>query len=608
MPEEEGPAAAADDTGESPVKSQAALLLELTEEVGAEPFRDPEGGFWLAAPMEGHTVALPIGERHGGVSRWLRRLYQARRWKPPSSTAVADVSAMLAAHAEVGPVRPVHVRIARHGQAVYLDLNRPDWHVAEVTAEGWRVVPCPPDLFFRRPLDASPLPDPDPAGDLAALDSILGDRIGEGDRIVVAAWLLGTMHPDAPYPVLNLAGEHGSGKSTLARILASLVDPSGANRDPTVGAPKDTDALIVRAVARHVVALDNLSSIPAELSDAICRLSTGGPLSRRRLYTDFEEATVYLRRPVILTAIGNVVVRGDLADRSLTVPIPEMPKGERLKEEHVWETVDAVAGRVLGGLLTAVSAALRHADNVTGELPRMADWAAWCLAAAEGGAVPWTPETFRAALAETREAAADVVLHASPLPDLIDALIDEAGDSLTATAAELLERLAAHADPTTKARKSWPADATRLSGDLRKLAPTMRESLGIDMQQRKTNGRKLWSIARVTAVQTTLFGPEEAGSLSSADSDPVATLATLSDPASDPAQARSLSDIPTDRVARVANQTLSSVARQREGEVGGEEGVSREVRGESATLATLPTEPDPFAPEPDEPDSEGEDW
>lgn len=568
-------------------KPQATVLYDLAVESGAEPFCDPGGAFWLAAPVDGHIVAVPIGEK-SGVSRWLRRLYQRHHGRLPSTQAVADVAAMLAAFAEEGPTRPVHVRVARHGGAVYLDLGRDDRQVAEVTADGWQVVPCPAGLYYRRPKDGRELADPAPGGDLRALAELLGDRIECADQILIAAWLLGTLQPDAPYPILHLTGEAGAGKSSLARLLAEVVDTAGANRDATVGAPRDEEALAVRAVGRHVIALDNLSRLSAAMSDAVCRLSTGGPVSRRQLYTDFEEASVYLRRPVILTGIGDVATRGDLADRCLTVTLP--PIGTRRDEAELWRDADRLLPSILGGLLTAASAALRHRDAVTGPLHRMADWARWCLAATIGGVVPWSEAEFREALAGTREAAAGAVLDASPLPALLAELLDQEGGQVELRPSELLAALDQLADGTTRARRDWPSDATRLSGALRAVAPALREAGRIDLTQRKSNGRKLWRLSRITVIQ---------GSLTDLASDPAATLATLSDPASDPAQTRSTTETTVDRVARVAEPTSSSVgAIRKEGE-----GCSRsDGKGsERSELETSdPSDPadfDPFDPD-----------
>lgn len=582
----------ADEGGGRRGRSQAALLLDMAEEAGAEPFRETGGAFWLAAPEAGHIVAVPIGEKggSGGVGRWLRRLWGERYNRPPSAQAVADAAAQLNARAEVGPVRAVHVRVAAAGGAVYLDLNRSDWHVAAVTADGWGVAPCPAGLHFRRPKDARPLADPRQAGDLAALFELLGDRIDRADAILVAAWLLGTLQPDAAYPILHLTGEAGAGKSSLARLLAETVDTAGANRDATVGAPRDEEALAVRAVTRHVVALDNLSGLQDTMSDAICRLSTGGPVSRRQLYTDFEEASVYLRRPVILTGIGDVATRGDLADRCLTVTLP--PIGARRAEADLWHQADRLLPSILGGLLTAAAAALRCRDEVTGPLPRMADWAAWCLAATVGGAVPWTEDEFREALAGTREAAAGAVLGASPLPELLERLLEqEGGGPFERRPSDLLADLGQLADNTARARRDWPTDATRLSGALRQLAPALREAGRLDLTQRKSGSNRFWRIGRITATQGTLDLDRQR---------PTSVPNPTERPTSVPTQSRSATDTTANRDARDAESPISSV-RERQEEREKEQEGSKKGANRSETRTSVPSVPDadfdPFDPD-----------
>ena len=54
-----------------------------------------------------------------------------------------------------------------------------------------------------------------------------------------------------------------------------------------------------RQQATGCVALDNLSTLSPWLSDAICRLSTDGGHSARTLYTDLEEISLAVKRPVI---------------------------------------------------------------------------------------------------------------------------------------------------------------------------------------------------------------------------------------------------------------------------------------------------------------------
>ena len=67
------------------------------------------------------------------------------------------------------------------------------------------------------------------------------------------------------------------------------------------------------------LAYDNLSHVPPWLSDALCRLSTGGGFATRELYTDSDEIIFDSQRPVLLTSIEDIATRSDLLDRCLIV-------------------------------------------------------------------------------------------------------------------------------------------------------------------------------------------------------------------------------------------------------------------------------------------------
>src|SRR5206468_557800 len=83
-----------------------------------------------------------------------------------------------------------------------------------------------------------------------------------------------------PFPVLQLHGEQGATKSTAAKVLRRLIDP---NKSLLRKAPKTDDDLLISAAHSWVMTFENTSRIEPSLSDAICRLSTGGGLSKRAL-------------------------------------------------------------------------------------------------------------------------------------------------------------------------------------------------------------------------------------------------------------------------------------------------------------------------------------
>jgi len=104
----------------------------------------------------------------------------------------------------------------------------------------------------------------------------------DADFRLVIAWVLASLRGQGPYPVLVLSGEQSSAKSTSARILRALVDPNAA---PLRSLPRDERDLFISAANAHVLAFDNISRLPEWLSDALCRIASGGGFSRKFLST-----------------------------------------------------------------------------------------------------------------------------------------------------------------------------------------------------------------------------------------------------------------------------------------------------------------------------------
>src|SRR5271166_2330593 len=88
------------------------------------------------------------------------------------------------------------------------------------------------------------------------------------------------------------------------------------NVAPVRALPREERELMIAANNGHVLAFDNLSSLPGWLSDALCRLASGGSFALRRLYTDADEVLFQAARPAILNGIEDIITRQDLADRA----------------------------------------------------------------------------------------------------------------------------------------------------------------------------------------------------------------------------------------------------------------------------------------------------
>ncbi len=84
-----------------------------------------------------------------------------------------------------------------------------------------------------------------------------------------------------------------------------------------------------------MLAYDNLPSVPSWLSDALCRLATGGGFATRMLHTDKDEMIFEASRPIILNGIPLLTDRADLADRAVTIHLAAIPEELRQPEDEI---------------------------------------------------------------------------------------------------------------------------------------------------------------------------------------------------------------------------------------------------------------------------------
>jgi hypothetical protein len=280
------------------------------------------------------------------------------------------------------------------------------------------------------------------------------------------------MLPGGPYPVVVANGEQGSGKTTVTRVLKALIDPAAA---PVRCEPKEARDLMIAARNNHLLALDNLSHLPAWLSDAVCRLATGGRFATRELYTDDGEVVFDAKRPVLLNGIEEFVTRGDLLERSLLLRLPAIPEEKCVPESQFWPRFAELHPLLLGAVLDRVAGGLRELPRVTlDRLPRMADFARWAVACERGAG----EDKFLDAYAAHQQALED-----SPLVGPLFALVREAGE-WSGSPSDLLEALGRRV-PERKP-DGWPKRANGLTGKLRRLAPDLRRvhRLAMDLDGR----------------------------------------------------------------------------------------------------------------------------
>ena len=478
--------------GNSEKPSQADLLIVAVKHEAAFVLT-PREEFYAVIMVDEHREVLRARGR--AFERWLTRKFHDQYGETIGRQAIKDAINLLEARAELDGIREdVHVRLAEYDGVIYLDLGDSDWNVVMVTNDGWRIVSDPP-VYFHRRRGMQSLPIPEAGRSLEDLRKLINIP-DDADWVLLVAWILGSLRPRGPHPIMILQGEQGSGKSTVARMLKCLIDPGVA---PIRTPPREERDLMIAGTNGWIMAFDNISKLPWWLSDALCRIATGGGFSTRELYTDQDEIIFDAQRPIILNGIEQFVNRGDLADRAITLEVPQIPEDRRRAESEIWDDFERAHAGILGALLNILSVGLKNQSKVSLQtLPRMADFAKFVIAAEP--ALPWRTGSFMDAYNAKRRDTEGSILDADTVgAELLRFAVDLPDGDWEGTATELLEELEGVASAKTVKSRAWPGSPSVLSNRIKRLAPLLREnSIDVVLGEREGgSGRRLVRVSRV---------------------------------------------------------------------------------------------------------------
>jgi putative DNA primase/helicase len=446
---------------------QSDELIALVDRLRVELWTDPDGEAYASFPVDGHFENRALRSKE--FRRWMAGQSYMATGGAPSVQALEDSLRVLEARAAIeGGKFKTYRRIGEAGCKIYLDLCDDQWRAVEIDNFGWRVVANPPCKFIRGAA-MRPMVVPEMGGSVDMLRGFFHIE-SDSDFQLLVAWMVQALRPRGPYPVLCINGEQGSGKSNLTMMLRALTDP---NASPLRSAPEKDRDLFVAADNAWVLALDNLSGVAEWLSDALCRIATGGGFSTRTLHSDKEETFFYLARPCILNGIPALTNRPDLADRAITLFLKAIPDDKRRTEEEFWREFDKVAPEILGALLDGVSAALRNLASVKLDaLPRMADFARWTQAAESG--LGFEPGSILAAYVENRKEIFEASFEADVVAVAL-ANLARANGGVDGKPSELLDMLNASVSEKLLNSRNWPQSATAFGSRFSRVMPMLRK-------------------------------------------------------------------------------------------------------------------------------------
>jgi putative DNA primase/helicase len=471
--------------GDSAAPGQRDQVLEIG--LACELFCDADRVAYATIDRAGHRETWPVSSKR--FREHVLGEFKRQHGRLAAGTALGEgIEAVAAAAVTDGPVRDVFVRLGEAGGKIYLDLCREDWKVVEIDAQGWRMLDGSPVPFLRT-ANQRPLPIPSrERGGIARLRSLINIE-SDDDWILHVSFLGACLRPRGPYPIEILNGEPGAAKSSAMRRARQLIDPAEVL---IASPPKDEEDLVVVAKHNRLLPFDNLSSISSELADALCRVATGGGINKRKRFTDLEQSSISVRRPVMLSGITELTARADFAERTIVLVLPEMPDELRRSEEELDAEFDAVAPAILGALLDGVAAGLdnrRAVDSAMKPKPRMADFAVW--GAAMAPAFGWTGERFLDAYAHNRLVRAERIVEANVVArTLYEMTKEETFKGWSGTATQLQQELDNRLPEALRRSKDWPKDPTRLSRRLTGIARMLR-AVGVTVGKSRSADRIL---------------------------------------------------------------------------------------------------------------------
>ena len=448
-------------------ESRSDALMQKLE--GMDLWHD--AGFTAYATIQIGNHVENWSLRSPAFKRWLANFSRVETGQVVSGQAIDDVTRNLEAIAiNDRPRYQACRRVGRDAGRIYIDLCDDDWRAVEVGKDGWRVLSRPPVKFIRSG-QMRALPPPEAGEGIELMRHFLNVR-GDDDFMMTVAFLVAAARERGPYPIMVVNGEQGTGKSTFTRVVRSLIDP---NQAPIRAAPKDERDLMVSVQNSRVLAFDNMSAVPNWLSDAMCRVSTGGGFATRMLHTDAEENICDVQCPIILNGIPALTDRADLASRALNVHLSVIPDNARRPEDEFWADFDRQHPFIFGAILDAVCAGLRREQDIKlDRLPRMADFAKWITAAEPG--LGWENGDFIAAYNRNQTDVLESTFQADAVAIAMrDFVLSSHPQGWEGTPTELLNGLSSHVSDSVRKLRTWPATAQAMGNRFDRAAPLLRD-------------------------------------------------------------------------------------------------------------------------------------
>jgi hypothetical protein len=455
-------------------KTQTELLIEMVEKKNNFVlFHDDKMESYIRLKNGDHNEIMSL------KSRAIRRLLIREFWKAKNKAiapdSVKNAIAVLDGRACYdGPEHKLQNRMAWKDKELWYDMADAKWRAIKINENGWEIVNEPPILFNRYSHSQAQIVPQQKNGNIKLFLNYV--NISDPDQqLLLLVYLISCFIPDFPHAILVILGSHGSAKSTLSKLLRRIVDPSFIE----VASFPDSHRELVQALAHHpFLFFDNVSFVSEEVSDILCKATTGSGFVKRELYSDDDDIIYSFKRSIGLNGINLVTTRPDLLDRSILLELEMIDESHRKQEKELMDNFEKDLPSILGGVFDTIVKTLKIKPTIQlATSPRMADFASWGAAIAE--ALGYTKEKFLSVYQENIEKQKETILNENMVAlTLISFMEEYSQQRWEGTMTELLHKLTEHAnfaDSNITKDKYWPKAPNMLSRALNTLRVTLRD-------------------------------------------------------------------------------------------------------------------------------------
>ena len=276
----------------------------------------------------------------------------------------------------------------------------------------------------------------------------------EKHKLLVKVWIISLLIPEIAHPILLPYGEKGSAKSTLLRKIKMLIDPSALD---LYSVPYRKDDFIQQISHSYLCFYDNVKHEPNWLSDEVCRATTGGAASKRKLYSDDDDVPYKYKKILGFAGINVIFTEPDALDRSIKIELDRIREEYNIPDSKIDEELKKQIPELLGYIFDIVSKTLEIKDYIElKRLPRMADFAEWGEAIAR--ALGYKPLEFLNTYFDNIGEQNIEIIEANPFAEAISKFIDYDKQSWISSLIPFINSLSEYADSNNIDSSKFPKE------------------------------------------------------------------------------------------------------------------------------------------------------